>query len=213
MNINEFKSILQQSDLAFVDAIETEDFQSMIKLNFDLLDQLDEKLQWRMLYGLWVVLLDFPHDPESLWMPSNVLIPGIPDSLSLEDVIQAVFIADFDIEGVDWSDELGLKHDSDQNAYDLAIQSKECRQLVQNQILAGLQRILKCDFSPVPDKIYVRKKGTLSKILTAVASFFQDQSPLVFRSKTDHKNSGDKTIISEIPEIYFLNSNDSGTSK
>ena len=55
MNINEFKSILQQSDLAFVDAIETEDFQSMIKLNFDLLDQLDEKLQWRMLYGLWVV--------------------------------------------------------------------------------------------------------------------------------------------------------------
>ena len=213
MNFNEFKSILQQSDLAFVDAIETEDFQSMIKLNFDLLDQLDEKLQWRMLYGLWVVLLDFPHDPESLWMPSNALIPGIPDSLSLEDVIQAVFIADFDIEGVDWSDELGLKHDSDQNAYDLAIQSKECRQLVQNQLFAGLQCILKCDFSPEPDKIYERKKGASSKILTAVASLFQNQSPLVLRSKADRKNSGDKIIVSENPENYFLNPNDSAASK
>ena len=38
MNVNEFKSILQQPDLAFVDAIETEDFQSMIKLSFDLID-------------------------------------------------------------------------------------------------------------------------------------------------------------------------------
>ena len=103
--------------------------------------------------------------------------------------------------------------DSDQNAYDLAIQSKECRQLVQNQILAGLQLILKCDFSPEPDKIYERKKGALSKILTAVASLFQNQSRLVLRSKVDRKNSGDKIIVSENPENYFLNSNDSGTSK
>ena len=213
MNVNEFMSILQQSDLAFVDTIETEEFQSMIKPSFDLLDRLDEKLQWRMLYGLWVVLLDFPGDPESLWMPGNILIPGIPDSLSLEDVIQAVFVADFDIKGVDWSDELGFKCDTDQNAYDLAIQSKECRQLVQNQLYAGLQCILKCDFSPEPDKIYEREKGALSKILTAVASLFQNQSPLVLRSKADRKNSGDKIIVSENPQNYFLTPNDSGTSK
>ena len=51
MNITEFESLLQQSDLAFVEAIETPAFQSMLEHDFSFYIALDEGLRWRLLYG------------------------------------------------------------------------------------------------------------------------------------------------------------------
>ena len=62
MTVNEFQRLLEQPDLSFVDAIESKAFQSMLTEDFAFYAALDEDSQWRLLYGLWVVLLDFAED-------------------------------------------------------------------------------------------------------------------------------------------------------
>ena len=76
MIVDEFRSLLAQSDLEFVDVIETEAFQRMLEKDFSFHSELDQSSQWRLLYGLWVVLLDFADDPGSAWRPSEAAIPG-----------------------------------------------------------------------------------------------------------------------------------------
>ena len=76
MNLNEFLSLLRRPDMSFIDAIETKEFQLMLeKTLFSY--TLDGDLRWRLLYGLWVVLLDFADDPVSPWQPNKATIPGL----------------------------------------------------------------------------------------------------------------------------------------
>ena len=177
MIVNEFQRLLEQPDLSFVDAIESKAFQSMLTEDFAFYAALDEDSQWRLLYGLWVVLLDFAEDPGSAWQPSKVIVPGLPSSLSLQDVLQALVIADFDSGRIDWSDELGCGPEADHPLYGLALHSEACRELVEHQIEAGLKRVLACDFSPLPAPVVDRKPGLFRKALAALVSLFDDRMP------------------------------------
>ncbi len=177
MNLVDFEALLHQPDLAFVDAVETEAFQSMLKASPGFPDRLDEAMRWKLLYGLWVVLLDFGDDPAIPWMPSMVSIPGLPSSLSLQDVLQALVIAVFDISSIDWSDEFGCTPVIDQHVYETALRSQACQHLVEDQIEAGLKRVLACDFSPPPAPVVDRKPGLLRKVLAVLVSLFDDRMP------------------------------------
>ena len=177
MIVDEFRSLLEQSDLAFVDAIETEAFQQMLEKDSSFYSEMDQVSQWRLLYGLWVVLLDFADDPDSAWRPSEVAIPGLPKSLSMQDVLQSLVIADFDSNRIDWSDQPGFEDEVDQHLYSSALHSEACRQLVELQIDAGLKRVLTCDFSPAPAQVVQRQLGPLRKALAACMSLFEDRMP------------------------------------
>ena len=177
MIVDEFRSLLAQSDLEFVDVIETEAFQRMLEKDFSFHSELDQSSQWRLLYGLWVVLLDFADDPDSAWQPSEVTIPGLSNSLSLQDVLQVLVVTDFDSNRIDWSDEPGFEDEVDQHLYSSALQSEACRQLVEHQIEAGLMRVLTCDFSPAPAQVVQRQLGPLRKALAACMSLFEDRMP------------------------------------
>ena len=174
---NEYQALLKQPDLAFVDAIETEAFQSMLEKDFEFYAVLDESLQWRLLYGLWAVLLDFADDPGSPWMPSMLTVPGLPGSFSLEDVLQALVVADFDTSYISWQEEPGFDSDIDEHVYTTALHSQGCRELVEHQIEAGLKRVLACDFSPVPAKVVERKPGLFRKVLAALLRLFDNRMP------------------------------------
>ena len=177
MIVNEFRSLLEQSDLAFVDAIETEAFQQMLEKDSSFYSEMDQVSQWRLLYGLWVVLLDFADDPGSAWRPSEVAIPGLSKSLSMQDVLQSLVIADFDSDKIDWSDQPGFEDEVDQHLYSSALHSEACRQRVELQIDAGLKRVLTCDFSPAPAQVVQRQLGPLRKALATCMSLFEDRMP------------------------------------
>ena len=171
MNISEFESLLQQSDLAFVEAIETEAFQSMVEHDFSFYTALDEGLRWRLLYGLWVVLLDFSEDPDSPWKPSKVTIPGLPTSLCLADVLQALVVADFDVNAINWWEEPGFDPAIDEQVYSSSLYSQGCRQLVEEQIEAGLRRLCACEFSPEQAPVVVRKPRLFMRILSVLITW------------------------------------------
>ena len=177
MNLNEFLSLLRQPDMSFIDAIETKEFQLMLEKNFYFHITLDGDLRWRLLYGLWVVLLDFADDPVSSWQPNKATIPGLPGNLYLQDVLEALVIADFDICRIDWSDEPACDHQASYNLYDSALQSDECQKLVEHQIEAGLKRVLTCDFSQTPAKVIEHKPGLFRKAFAAVMTLFDDRMP------------------------------------
>ena len=194
MLVDDFKLLLQRPDVSFVDAIESEEFQSMLMRNFDFYAALDGWMQWRLLYGLWAVLLDFSGDPEGSWQPSKVTVPGLPSSLSLQDVLQALVVADFEVRQIDWSDESGCDPDADYDLYDQALHSEECRQLVQFQIEAGLRRVLSCDFSRPPAQVVVeRKAGLLRKVLSALVTLLGDRMPALRSSTADRRLSHEKS--------------------
>ena len=177
MIVAEFCSQLKRSDLAFVDSIETEAFQRMLENEFSFYSELDQGSQWRVLYGLWVVLLDFADDPGSAWKPNEVTVPGLSSSLSLQGLLQALVIADFDSNRIDWSAEPGFASEADQTLYASVLNSEVCRRLVEHQIEAGLKRVLACDFSPAPTQVVQPKQEPLRKSLSAFISLFEDRMP------------------------------------
>ena len=182
MNISEFESLLQQSDLAFVEAIETEAFQSMLEHDFSFYIALDEGLRWRLLYGLWVVLLDFSEDPDSPWKPSKVTIPGLPTSLCLADLLQALVVADFEVNAINWWEEPCFDPAIDEQVYSSSLHSQGCRQLVEHQIEAGLRRVLACDFSSEPAAAVERRPGLFMRILSALIDWAAPRRPRVRHS-------------------------------
>ena len=125
---------------------------------------MDGDLRWRLLYGLWVVLLDFADDPVSPWQPNKATIPGLPGNLYLQDVLEALVIVTLISAGSTGQMNL-LDHQASYNLYDSALQSDECQKLVERQIEAGLKRVLTCDFSQTPAKVIEHKPGLFKKPL------------------------------------------------
>ncbi|AKN59981.1 hypothetical protein WB44_01260 [Synechococcus sp. WH 8020] len=180
MNISEFRTSLLQGDYSFVEAIETKDFQELVRCDPDFYSELDQTLRWRLLYGLWVVLLDFQDAEQSPWQPENLEIPETPgnQTLNLAHVLQALGAAELDLEMIDWTEEVSdLLSSRQQEEFDAALHSKACTELVEQQIKAGLDRILACDFSFEIPSASAKQLRLLMRGVMGLLSWLEDHPP------------------------------------
>jgi len=186
MTISEFRTSLLQGDYSFVEAIETEDFQELVRCDPDFYSELDQTLRWRLLYGLWVVLLDFQAAEQSPWQPEHLEIPETPgkQTLYLAHVLQALGAAELDLEMIDWTEEgSDLLSSRQQEEFDAALHSKACTELVEQQIKAGLDRILACDFSFEMPPAPARQPRLLMQGVMGLLSWLEDQPPARVRQR------------------------------
>ena len=85
---------------------------------------------------------------------------------------------------IDWSEEVSdLMSSRQQEEFDAALHSKACAELVEQQIKAGLDRILACDFSFEIPPAPTEQPRLLMQGVMGLLSWFEDQPPARVRQR------------------------------
>lgn len=155
-------------------AIETPDLRSLYEADHRFYLALDHRQRWRLLYGLQMVLLDYTSatfNPMDLERVELLLPVGTQSTrISLQQLLQALDVADFFPERLDWADELAMALDpQDLQACHAALISHQADALLHQALDTGLAFLSTCDLEGDCSKGTAQPRvGLLSRLMGAL---------------------------------------------
>lgn len=165
--LTSFCSTLQDNP---VEAAESDELQQLIQLDRFFYHQLAAEDRWRLLFGLTISLLDFSDgiDLNTHFLP----LPGGFPSLSLWQLCDSLVCVDFQLDSLDWAEELDLKHPltiAELDTCAAVLSAPETLERLDSLIAEGLSLIETCDEFPLkPSESAVRPQGWLRKLWTSL---------------------------------------------
>ena len=108
------------------------------------------RVRWQLLYGLHITLLDYTSASFSpLELQSQHLqLPVRQLTMSLHQLVEAVAIAEFDLDQIAWAEELDLElTEQELAACDQALVAAETEALLDQVVTRGLRFLDGCDLS------------------------------------------------------------------
>ena len=109
------------------------------------------RVRWQLLYGLHITLLDYTSASFSpLELQSQHLqLPFRQLTMSLHQLVEAVAIAEFDLDQIAWAEELDVElTEQELAACDQALVAAESQILLNQLLERGLTFIARCDLEP-----------------------------------------------------------------
>jgi len=179
-SVPEFISVLRSDDFSFIEVLESSAFQRAVSMDQSFYKVLPIDLRWKLLYGIWSVLLDFSQPDLDEWAPGQQAISFLPASfsMSLEQLLQALCCADFRISRISWSEEFGRDlSDLEDQACDCSFDSVEAIDFVNSLVESGLSLLLACDFATESMSAGPRKTGVVRRFFLWVRSVLSDKPP------------------------------------
>lgn len=161
--LKSFYSTLQDNP---VEAAESDELQQLIQLDRYFYHQLAAEDRWRLLFGLTISLLDFSDgiDLNTHFLP----LPGGFPSLSLWQLCDSLVCVDFQLDDLDWADEMDLKHPltiAELDACAAVLSAPETLERLDSLIAEGLSFIETCDEFPLkPSESVSRPQSWLGKL-------------------------------------------------
>lgn len=167
-------TFLQELMLCPAAAIETPDLRSLYAADHRFYVALDHEQRWRLLYGLQMVLLDYTSatfNPMDLARLELLLPMGSrPKRISLHQLLQALDVADFAPERLDWEDELAMVlTPQDLQACEAALTSPQADALLHQALDTGLAFLSTCDLEGECGDATTRPRaGLLARLISAL---------------------------------------------
>ena len=167
-------TFLQELMICPAAAIETHDLRSLYEADHHFYLALDHAQRWRLLYGLQMVLLDYTSatfNPMDLKRLELLLPMGLrPKRISLHQLLQALDVANFAPERLDWEDELAIAlTPEDLQACEAALTSPQADALLHQALDAGLAFLSTCDLECECDDATTRPRaGLLARLISTL---------------------------------------------
>ena len=109
------------------------------------------RVRWQLLYGLHITLLDYTSasfSPLEL-QGQHLQLPVRQLTMSLHQLVEAVAIAEFDLDQIAWAEELDVElTEQELAACDQALVAAESQILLNQLLERGLTFIARCDHEP-----------------------------------------------------------------
>jgi hypothetical protein len=147
------------------EAVESPVLLELYRCDPEFYQQLDAPDRWRLLFGLAISLLDYA---DRLDLEAHLMaLPGDLPSLSLWQICDGLICIDFQLDGLDWSEELQLTAPlslAQVEACDAVLSSLETQEKLNTLIAEALRFIEGCDDFPAPALGQIpRRQGWLQR--------------------------------------------------
>lgn len=153
-------------------AVESPELQQLIQNDRTFYKQLPADDRWRLVYGLTISLLDFA---DGIDLNAHLLtLPGGLPSLTLWQICDSLVCADFQLDGLDWAEELQLAEslsNAQLDACTATLSAPETIERLDNLIREGMIFIENCDEYPLkPYEGGASTQGWLNRIWRSLIS-------------------------------------------
>lgn len=149
-----------------VEAVESSALQELLQVDRFFYKRLAADDRWRLLFGLGISLLDFADgiDLNAHFLP----LPGDLPSLGLWQICDSLVCVDFQLDDLDWSEELDVQRPltiAQLDACTAMLSAPETIEYLDSLIAEGLSFIESCDEYPLkPSESSTRPQGWLQRL-------------------------------------------------